>query len=170
MHPFFQNFLMRYFLRDTKKAAIFLICLIKDLHQPEPTIIQSLGSSHTKVLSGVLSTFLQYFAWKYPDNTSNVQSKVGGEKLLNGGKIQKPKRRLWSTWTFDWLPTYLTWTIVDIWLTTYLPHLVHVVCERPHILSSYAEELYAQQTQYYVTIFNERISAWLQRLIDKPSL
>ena len=29
----------------------------------------------------------------------------------------------------NWLPTYLTWTIVDIWLTTYLPHLVHVVCE-----------------------------------------
>ena len=37
----------------------------------------------------------------------------------------------WSTWTLDWLPTYLTWTIVDIWQTTYLPHLVHVVCERP---------------------------------------
>ena len=35
-----------------------------------------------------------------------------------------------STWT-DYLPTYLTWTIVDIWLTTYLPHLVHVVCEWP---------------------------------------
>ena len=52
---------------------------------------------------------------------------------LNGGKIQKPKRRLWSTWTFDWLPTYLTWTIMDIGLTTYLPHLVHVVCERPPI-------------------------------------
>ena len=40
---------------------------------------------------------------------------------------------IWSTWTFDWLPTYLTWTVVDIWLTTYLPHLVHVVCERPLI-------------------------------------
>ena len=36
-----------------------------------------------------------------------------------------------STWTFNWLPTYLTWTIVDIWLTTYLPHLVHIVCEQP---------------------------------------
>ena len=31
----------------------------------------------------------------------------------------------------DYLPTYLTWTNVDIRLTTYLPHLVHVVCERP---------------------------------------
>ena len=28
--------------------------------------------------------------------------------------------------------TYLTWTIVDISLTTYLPHLVHVVFEWPH--------------------------------------
>ena len=31
------------------------------------------------------------------------------------------------------IPTYLSWTIVDIWLTTYLPHLVHVVFEWPHI-------------------------------------
>ena len=39
----------------------------------------------------------------------------------------------WSTWTLEWLPTYLEWTIMDIWLTTYLPQLVHVVCERPLI-------------------------------------
>ena len=45
------------------------------------------------------------------------------------GEIEKDN--FWSTWTFDWLPTYLTWTIVDIWLTTYLPHHVHVVCEQP---------------------------------------
>ena len=46
-------------------------------------------------------------------------------------KFKRQKDNLWSTWTFDWLPTCITWTNVDIWLTTYLPHLVHVVCERP---------------------------------------
>ena len=40
----------------------------------------------------------------------------------------------WSTWTFDCLPTYLKWTIVDIWLTTYLPHPVHEVFEQPPTL------------------------------------
>ena len=34
-------------------------------------------------------------------------------------------------------PTYLTWTIVDISLTTYLPHLVHVVFEWPLMFSLY---------------------------------
>ena len=34
-----------------------------------------------------------------------------------------------SMWTFGRAPTYLAWTIVDIWLTTHPPHLVHVVCE-----------------------------------------
>ena len=34
-----------------------------------------------------------------------------------------------STWTFELPPTYLTWTIVDIWLTTHPPNLVHVVYE-----------------------------------------
>ena len=34
-----------------------------------------------------------------------------------------------STWTLDWPPTHLTWTNVDIWLTTYPTHLVHVVIE-----------------------------------------
>ena len=33
----------------------------------------------------------------------------------------------WSTWTFDWPPMYLRWTNVDILLTIYLPHLVHVI-------------------------------------------
>ena len=36
-----------------------------------------------------------------------------------------------STWTFELPPTYLTWTIVDIWSTTHPPNLVHVVCEWP---------------------------------------
>ena len=36
-----------------------------------------------------------------------------------------------STWTFELPPTYLTWTIVDIWPTTHPPNLVHVVCEWP---------------------------------------
>ena len=34
-----------------------------------------------------------------------------------------------STWTFKLPPTYLTWTIVDIWPTTHPLNLVHVVCE-----------------------------------------
>ena len=34
-----------------------------------------------------------------------------------------------STWTFSRPPTYLAWTIVDIWLTTHPPHLVQMVCE-----------------------------------------
>ena len=37
----------------------------------------------------------------------------------------------WSMWTLLGLTTYLSWTIVDIWLTTYLPHLIHVVFEWP---------------------------------------
>ena len=36
-----------------------------------------------------------------------------------------------STWTFELPPTYLTWTIVDIWPTTHPLNLVHVVCEWP---------------------------------------
>ena len=36
-----------------------------------------------------------------------------------------------STWTFELPPTYLTWTIVDIWPTTHPPNLVHVVFEWP---------------------------------------
>ena len=36
-----------------------------------------------------------------------------------------------STWTLDEPPTHLTWTSVDIWLTTYPPLLVHVVIECP---------------------------------------
>ena len=38
-----------------------------------------------------------------------------------------------STWTLDEPPTHLTWTSVDIWLTTYPPFLVHVVIECPRI-------------------------------------
>ena len=41
-----------------------------------------------------------------------------------------------STWTFELPPTYLTWTIVDIWPTTHPPNLVHVVFEWPHVLIS----------------------------------
>ena len=36
-----------------------------------------------------------------------------------------------STWTQDQPPTHLTWTNMDIWLTTYPPLLVHVVIECP---------------------------------------
>ena len=36
-----------------------------------------------------------------------------------------------SMWTLKRPPTYLAWTIVDIWLTTHPPYLVHVVCEWP---------------------------------------
>ena len=46
----------------------------------------------------------------------------------------------WSMWTLDWLPTYLLWTIMDIWLTTYLPQLVYAVFEWPlraHCPNSY---------------------------------
>ena len=43
--------------------------------------------------------------------------------------------KILSTWTFKRPPTYLAWTIVDIWLTTHPPHLVHVVCEWPQSLS-----------------------------------
>ena len=36
-----------------------------------------------------------------------------------------------SKWTLDKPPTHLTWTDVDIWLTTYPSLLVHVVIECP---------------------------------------
>ena len=40
-----------------------------------------------------------------------------------------------STWTLDEPPTHLTWTNMDIWLTTYPPLLVHVVIGCPLILT-----------------------------------
>ena len=36
-----------------------------------------------------------------------------------------------STWTFNEPPTHLTWTTVEILLTTYTPLLIHVVFECP---------------------------------------
>ena len=39
-------------------------------------------------------------------------------------------------------PTYLSWTIMDIWLTTYVPQLVYAVFEWPlraHCPNSYCE-------------------------------
>ena len=39
-----------------------------------------------------------------------------------------------STWTLNKPPTHLTWTNVDIWLTTYPPLLVHVVIECPLVM------------------------------------
>ena len=33
----------------------------------------------------------------------------------------KSQKEDWSTWTFNWPPTYLTWTMVDIWLTSSCP-------------------------------------------------
>ena len=36
-----------------------------------------------------------------------------------------------STWTLDKPPTHLTWTNMDILLTTYPPLIVHVVIEFP---------------------------------------
>ena len=46
-----------------------------------------------------------------------------------------PFSAILSTWTFRRPPTYLAWTIVDIWLTTQIPYLVHVVCEWPRMFS-----------------------------------
>ena len=64
----------------------------------------------------------------------------------------KSQKEDWSTWTFGWLPTYLTWTIVDIWLTTYLLHLVHVVCEWPLSL------------KFFRILFISLLTYYLQRL------
>ena len=54
--------------------------------------------------------------------TNFLLLKIFGSLVLNLSGIL-------STWTFELPPTYLTWTIVDIWPTTHPLNLVHVVCE-----------------------------------------
>ena len=92
-----------------------------------------------KISHCVMATLFQSYTYRKIDNQEIVGGFFWAENsimllrfILRAMAAKfKSQKRLWSTWTFDWLPTYLTWTIVDIWLTTYLPHLVHVVCERP---------------------------------------
>ena len=52
---------------------------------------------------------------------------------------------------YDWLPTYLTLTIMDISLTPYLPDLVHIVFEWPPIadkdIRSTTQQAFAQESQ-----------------------
>ena len=79
-----------------------------------------------------------------------------------------------STWTFKRPPTYLAWTIVDIWLTTHPPHLVHVVCEWPlmdghtvtlsHIHSEYtcSEQPTQAANRVYLCCFSLLKQPWLQ--------
>ena len=64
-------------------------------------------------------------------NTNFYRILLKNTHLIQLMLFKRQKDTFWSTWTFDCLPNYLTWTNVDIWLTTYLPYLVHVVCERP---------------------------------------
>ena len=49
----------------------------------------------------------------------------------------------------DYLPTYLTWTIVEICLCTYLPHLVHVVFEQPPCVSLMSFFMCSSDLKYF---------------------
>ena len=126
VEAFFESFL-RLHLNQLQMAIFFRICIDLNIQVYSIQVILGCRNPFLALLLYVVYGFVASYFWHlFLPFCNSYYWKVTNLALILKGN-------LWSTWTIDWLPTYITWTNVDIWLTTYLPHLVHVVCERPLI-------------------------------------